>query len=278
MSFKTRVFAAFLALLLLSGCRGEAAQPRFGADEPHFEFEDVRTVISLLQMHFVDPVAEEPLVEAGCEAIDDFVDEGGAEPSTIEKLLRKGASRPSIRCDAVDTVGRLREIYEDAVDGGADPSALAVVANVGITHSLGHSHTGFTSISADDAGIEGVDSGLSWIRRDGALLVWDVEAGSAASERGLRPGDKVVAIDGVDIRGWRGITDPHDPLGLKVLRPDAAPFEVELSLETRKTSLLGGCSRLASRTSGLRRSCPWARGTTTGSLWGDGYKYDLRLA
>jgi carboxyl-terminal processing protease len=204
MSFKLRYVALVCAFLLApTGCGRD--------DPPAFDFTDVRTVVQLLQQHFVDPVTEAALVEPGCYALVDFVRE-------------HGASSPV--CMGVDTTEELQALYE-AVSKmhGLSESELAVAINVAIADSLGHSHTSYTPLPQED--FREFSFEFSFVSREGGLLVWDLPIDSGAYKAGLRPGDTIVSIDGMPPSEWRVTADFDGSFRVKAIRPNLESWEFD---------------------------------------------------
>jgi carboxyl-terminal processing protease len=120
-----------------------------------------------------------------------------------------GASPSPDRTDTaliLDAWGILRENYVDRVS--IDDRELAYGAIRGMTDVLGdEGHTTFLTpaeaAAAEDA-LQGrfVGIGVYLLEDGGRFLVADVIPGGPAEEGGLRPGDRIVAVDGASVEGW----------------------------------------------------------------------------
>jgi carboxyl-terminal processing protease len=97
-------------------------------------------------------------------------------------------------------------VHDNYVDQPVDDVALMRGAITGMLSSLGDPHTGYMSPAgwqAANGSLEGAYEGIgAYVDTTGAFLtITSPISGSPAQRAGLKPGDQIVAVDGVDMTG-----------------------------------------------------------------------------
>ncbi|MCL2030180.1 MAG: S41 family peptidase [Oscillospiraceae bacterium] len=100
----------------------------------------------------------------------------------------------------------VRDIILDSFIGESEADMLIEGALAGMVGALGDPWSAYwdaetyARIQADDADYVGIGVGVAPESDGGSLLISEVYASSPAAEKGLRPGDEIVAVDGVTVR------------------------------------------------------------------------------
>jgi C-terminal processing protease CtpA/Prc len=200
-----RVLLLGCLVLLGTACRDE--------HEARFDYTHVRTVITTIQQHLVDPISEAELVMPACDAVLAFVEGHG---DSVE-----------IRCEAVDTMDELETVFQSAITKGrVDQSELLIATNVAIARTTGHSHTVF--IPFPDAELQERTLGFHKVNQGDSWLVWEVPTGTGAHLAGLRPGDVIGSVNGVAVKEWDGVQSLDEVVNLQLVRPNVGPLEIEV--------------------------------------------------
>jgi carboxyl-terminal processing protease len=235
--------AAVLIALLVTALAGPG--PARSAEPEGAQF--VLTALETLQEHYVDPLPSARMLNAALDtlrqelAISPF---GGRIPE----------SAPDREAAALFTQ-RFNEIASQAADHSLND--LAFVAAGGMLQSLHDSHTGFIPPAIyqeeerrenGEAAFTGV--GILLMARDGQFYVNQVYPGGPAEGAGVRPFDRVVAVNGNTIDGLKMDEVSamiRGPAGtrcvLTVARP-GADHPVEIVITRRPITLPGVVSKM----------------------------------
>jgi len=132
-------------------------------------------------------------------------------------------------------------VHEQYVDQPVDDQALMRGAIQGMLEALGDQHTSYLDpemYERSNAQLSGEEyEGIgAWVDIAGEYLtIISPMPGSPAEEVGLRPGDQVIAVDGVDMTGQDGEAVRQKVIGpegstvrLTIRREGVEPFEVEV--------------------------------------------------
>jgi len=134
-------------------------------------------------------------------------------------------------------------IHEQYVDQPVDDEALMRGAIEGMLDSLGDPHTSYLDpeqyemLTSQLQGEESYEGIGAWVDTSSDYLtIISPMPGSPAEEAGLRPGDKIIAINGEDMTGIDGEVVRKQVLGpsgttvrLTILRAGMEPFDVEVT-------------------------------------------------
>lgn len=187
--------AALIALLIAS-----LAVPGPARAQPSTA-QFVLTVLDTLRSHYVDPLRAPPMLNA---ALDSLRKRTGISPF--------GGPIPDAAPDdeaAALFAQRFSEIVSQA-SGRRSAGDLAFAAAEGMLESLHDSHTGLISSAVyqeerrrenGQAAFSGI--GILMLPRDGQFYVGEVYPGGPAEAAGIRPFDRVLAVDGKTTSGLR---------------------------------------------------------------------------
>ena len=171
--------------------------------------------------------------------------------------LRKTEPVEPIGGDRATAWTEFQRRFDRLVANGADPNALSQAANRGMARSLEDCHTRFApSYDKELASYDGGEryggigaSALDPVRVDTAApgpVIVSIVDGGPASVAGLRLGDAVTGVDGVDVSGWvnsrvvelvRGV--PGTTVQLRVDRPGVVePLEIAIERAEIESTLV----------------------------------------
>jgi carboxyl-terminal processing protease len=224
-----RVVPAMLVVLLIAAMIAPAL-PRAEAADAEFVIATLQT----LQEHYVDPISSVTMLNTAL--------------SSLQQKTGVGAFSGPIPAGVSDTVAsslftqRFDEILS-RVGGQYTATDLAFAASAGMLESLHDSHTGFIPPAfyqeekrqeSGQAAYTGI--GIYLLLQDGQFYIREVFPNSPAERAGLRPFDRIVAVNGEEtagrtnedvdrlVRGPAGTT-----ITVRVARPDvAAPLEFSI--------------------------------------------------
>jgi carboxyl-terminal processing protease len=156
---------------------------------------------------------------------------GSGSPGTTAGDASTTASAPESAREKLPLLYEAWKIVEDNyVDRSAlDPTSLTYGAIRGLLESLDdRGHSGFLTpeeVAAQESGLSGEYVGIGvelTIRKDGPAIVGVFE-GSPAEKAGLRPGDRILAVDGMDVTG-----ESFDGVREKVRGPEGTTVTVTI--------------------------------------------------
>jgi len=200
------LIATIAAVLLAPGVpRAEAADASF-----------VLGALDTLQAHYVDPLSSPRMLNAALDR--------------LREQFRVSPFGGAIPADA--DVGEAAELFSQRFDeivsleqGQYSATDLAYAAVSGMLLSLRDSHTGFIPPAAyqeerrretGQAAFDGI--GIQLLARDGQYYVTEVYPGNPADQAGVRPFDRVLAVNGHATRGL-----PEDAVTALVRGPAGTP-------------------------------------------------------
>ncbi len=168
-------------------------------------------VLLKIQSHYVDPPDWNQLVRRGCECLEVAL----ADPAFADRHLNRAARqqvdrfRQELRSQQSLRTIRSREECREAARSftrlastrlGLPPTAVVFEYLCGATLALDDYSTYLTGDQLDEvySQIDGnfVGLGIELKANNGALLIVKVIPGSPAERGGIRPGDRIVAVDG----------------------------------------------------------------------------------
>ena len=135
---------------------------------------------------------------------------------------------PKVVPDELEVVWQVWELLnKEHVDRAEiDPEVFAEAAIKGLLEALDDRHTNYVrpeafNIQNDDiqGTFEGIGANVT-MRRDGTLIILAPLPGSPAEAMGIRPGDAVLAVDGISLEGLsllEGVARIRGPRGSKVV-------------------------------------------------------------
>ncbi len=133
-----------------------------------------------------DLVARLPFIAAGSASVD------GGTPSNAEELFKPFWEAWTI-------------VHSQYIDQPVDDEKLMQGAIRGMMDSLGDPHSGYmdpAEYSDAQAPLEGYSGIGAWVNTEGEYLtITEPITGSPAETAGLKSGDQIIAIDGVDMTG-----------------------------------------------------------------------------
>lgn len=199
----------------------------------------------LLKDYFDGDVPEGPSVTYA--AVENLIKYAGAcETDPDVKPVR--FIRPRTPGDAPENFGyfwqSVNQLYQDCTGSVPEPDQLVYVALDGVIQRLDNRYTAILPpVSAEEfridieSGFEGIGATVEPADKDTGFGVVIVKpfAGSPAEKAGLKAGDEIMAVDGVDVtemdlnEAVRLIRGPKDStVALLIGRGDGEPFEVEV--------------------------------------------------
>ena len=140
----------------------------------------------------------------------------------------------------IDAFTRKLALFLGGPGAGLDAARLAQAAIRGMTAAVGDSHTRYVSPQQSQfrQDPDGSYSGIGVVTRqdDFGLTIGQVYAGSPAEQAGLRPGDRIVGVNGADIRGRQQADvssqirgEPGTPVHLTLVSPNGERREVTIN-------------------------------------------------
>jgi carboxyl-terminal processing protease len=223
---RTRRLLTIALVVALAALLAAPALPR--ADAASAEF--VLLALSQLQEHYVDPVRGAPLLNAALAALGDKL-----------HLPPPGGLIPEAASDQEAAALFARKFDQLLVQAGGEPRAteLAFAAVASMLESLHDSHTGFIPPplyqetkrrEGGEAAFTGI--GIVLLRREGQFYVSEVFPGGPADLAGIRPFDRVIAVDGVSTAGL-----PEDQVSAMIRGPAGTSVALSLARPGEATPL-----------------------------------------